>query len=82
MKNSIELNEINPNAQVVVLYRDLRTFGFKELYYLKARKKGVLFFRYIPEEKPRVYDDNGKMIVDFTDRSSHQDFRVEPDLVV
>ena len=82
VKNSIKLNEMNPNAQVVVLYRDLRTFGFKELYYLKARKKGVLFFRYIPEEKPQVYNDNGKMIVDFTDRSSHQDFRVEPDLVV
>jgi heterodisulfide reductase subunit A len=82
VKNSIKLNEMNSNAQIIVLYRDLRTFGFKELYYLKARKKGALFFRYIPEEKPRVYDDNGKMIVDFTDRSSHQDFRVEPDLVV
>jgi heterodisulfide reductase subunit A-like polyferredoxin len=82
VKNSIKLNEMNPNAQIIVLYRDVRTFGFKELYYLKARKKGVLFFRYIPEEKPEVYDDHGKMIVDFTDRSSHQDFRVEPDLVV
>jgi len=82
VKNSIQLKEHNPGAQVIVLYRDVRTFGFKELYYLKARQKGVLFFRYIPEEKPQVYDDNGKLIVDFTDRSSHQDFRVEPDLVV
>jgi heterodisulfide reductase subunit A-like polyferredoxin len=73
---------MNPGAQVVVLYRDVRTFGFKELYYLKARQKGVLFFRYIPEEKPFVYDSNGELVVDFTDRSSHQDFRVEPDLVV
>jgi len=82
VKNSIKLKEMNPDAQIIVLYRDLRTFGFKELYYLNARKKGVLFFRYIPEEKPKVYDDNRKMIVDFTDRSSHQDFRFEPDLVV
>jgi heterodisulfide reductase subunit A len=82
VKNSIQLKELNPGAQVVMLYRDVRTFGFKELYYLKARQKGVLFFRYIPEEKPLVYDDSGKLIVDFTDRSSHQDFRVEPDLVV
>ncbi|MBW2598170.1 MAG: CoB--CoM heterodisulfide reductase iron-sulfur subunit A family protein [Deltaproteobacteria bacterium] len=73
---------MNPGAQIVVLYRDVRTFGFKELYYLKARQKGVLFFRYIPENKPEVYDESGKMIVDFTDRSSHQNFRVEPDLVV
>jgi len=82
VKNSIKLNEMNPNAQIIILYRDVRTFGFKELYYLKARKKGVLFFRYIPEEKPEIYDDHGTIIVDFTDRSYHQDFRVEPDLVV
>ena len=82
VKNSIKLKELNPRAQVVVLYRDLRTFGFKELYYLKARQKGVLFFRYIPEEKPSVYKDNERLTVDFSDRSSHQDFRLEPDLVV
>ncbi len=82
VKNSIKLKEMNPGAQIVVLYRDLRTFGFKELYYLKARQKGVLFFRYIPEEKPKVYDENGQLIVDFTDRSSHENFRVEPDLIV
>ena len=82
VKNSIKLKEMNPGAQIVVLYRDVRTFGFKELYYLKARQKGVLFFRYIPEDKPEVYDENGRMIVDFTDRSSHQNFRVEPDLVI
>lgn len=82
VKNSIKLKELNPDAQVVVLYRDLRTFGFKELHYLKARRAGVVFFRYVPEEKPRVIEENGKIIVDFTDRSSHQDFRVEPDLVV
>jgi heterodisulfide reductase subunit A-like polyferredoxin len=82
VKNSIQIKEINPHAQVIMLYRDVRTFGFKELYYLKARQKGVLFFRYIPEEKPSVYDDNNKLIVDFTDRSSHQDFRIESDLVV
>jgi heterodisulfide reductase subunit A-like polyferredoxin len=82
VKNSIKLKELNPRAQVIVLYRDLRTFGFKELYYLKARQKGVLFFRYIPEEKPTVFNDSQRLTVDFTDRSSHQDFRLEPDLVV
>jgi len=83
VKNSIALKEINPEAQVVILYRDMRTFGFKELYYLKARQQGVLFFRYIPEEKPAVYhDQNNHMVVDFTDRSAEQNFRIAPDLVV
>jgi heterodisulfide reductase subunit A len=83
VKNSIAIKEINPDAQILILYRDLRTFGFKELYYLKARRMGVMFFRFIPGEQPRVYaDTDEKLNVDFTDRSSHQDFRVEPDLVV
>lgn len=83
VKNSIAIKEINPDVQIVILYRDLRTFGFKELHYLKARQMGVMFFRFIPEDQPRVYNDTTeKLIVDFTDRSSHQDFRVESDLVV
>ena len=81
VKNAIALKEANPDMQVVILYRDLRTFGFKELYYLEARRKGVLFFRFIPEESPVVYDDNGKLVVDFTDRSSHQEFKILPDIV-
>jgi heterodisulfide reductase subunit A-like polyferredoxin len=78
----LALKEINPDSQVVVLYRDVRTFGFKELYYLKARQKGVMFFRFIPEEKPEVSKTDDRLVVDFTDRSSHQAFRFEPDIVV
>ncbi|MBW1693911.1 MAG: CoB--CoM heterodisulfide reductase iron-sulfur subunit A family protein, partial [Deltaproteobacteria bacterium] len=82
VKNAIKLKEHSPRAQVIVLYRDMRTFGFKELHYLKARRLGVMFFRYIPKEEPRVNGDEEKLIVDFTDRNSHQNFRIEPDLVV
>ena len=82
VKNAIKIKRHNPHAQVVVLYRDLRTFGFKELYYLKARQKGVMFFRYIPEEKPVVTELNGQLTEDFSDRSSHQVFRIEPDAVI
>jgi heterodisulfide reductase subunit A2 len=82
VKNSLTLKQINPDSQVVVLYRDVRTFGFKELYYLEARRKGVLFFRYIPEEAPEVFKKDDRLVVDFTDRSSHEAFRFEPDILV
>jgi heterodisulfide reductase subunit A2 len=82
VKNAIALKEVNPDIQVVILYRDLRTFGFKELYYLESRRKGVLFFRFIPDEAPVVYDDQGQLVLDFTDRSSHQEFRITPDMIV
>ena len=38
--------ELNPNARIFVLYRDMRTFGFQEEYYQKARELGVIFVRY------------------------------------
>ena len=82
VKNSITLKNLNPDVQVIILYRDLRTFGFKELYYLQARRQGVLFFRYIPEEPPQVERNADHLVVDFMDRSTHQDFRIEPDMVV
>ncbi len=83
VKNSIELKKINPGIQVVVLYRDLRTFGFKELYYLEARKLGVLFFRFDVDRPPEVRTGSETArVVDFSDRSSGMDFRVDADLVV
>ena len=57
LKNSIAIKERQPEAQVVVLYRDLRAYGLKEDYYRKARDLGVLFFLYVPERKPEVIAD-------------------------
>lgn len=54
IKNSIRLKELNPTAQVSILYRDIRTYGLKEQYYAQARREGVRFFRYDIEKKPEV----------------------------
>ncbi len=82
VKNSIRIKELNPAARVTVLYRDVRTFGFKELYYLQARRSGVLFFRFIPQAPPVVSGTHDHLKVDFTDRSTHQPFRIHADLLV
>jgi len=54
IKNAIALKERNPNAQVFILYRDIRTYGLKEDYYKKARDMGVFFVRYEIDKKPVV----------------------------
>ncbi len=54
IKNAITIKESNPAAQVFILYRDIRTYGLKELYYKKARDLGVQFVRFDPERKPEV----------------------------
>jgi heterodisulfide reductase subunit A-like polyferredoxin len=54
LKNALLLKEVRPDAQVVVLYRDMRTYGFKERLYTQARERGVVFLRYDDDHRPRV----------------------------
>jgi heterodisulfide reductase subunit A len=61
VKNALKIKELSPSSHVYVLYRDIRTYGFKESYYTKARQQGVVFIRYDKDEKPTV-SKNGKTL--------------------
>jgi heterodisulfide reductase subunit A len=54
VKNALKLREINPKLDIYILFRDMRTFGFKEDYYRQAADQDVKFIRYEPQEKPQV----------------------------
>ncbi len=54
VRTAVDLKTANPDMSIYVLYREMRTFGKREELYLEARKKGVIFFRYDLENKPRV----------------------------
>lgn len=54
IKNALRIKELNPQAQVVILHKDVRTYGFREKYYTEAREKGVLFVRFTDERLPKV----------------------------
>jgi heterodisulfide reductase subunit A len=54
IKNALKLKEINPDIDIYILFRDMRTYGFKEDYYREASEKEVKFIRYEPEDKPQV----------------------------
>jgi heterodisulfide reductase subunit A2 len=54
VKNALALKEINPEMDIYVLFRDVRTYGFKEDYYREAANKGVRFIRYEPTDPPLV----------------------------
>ena len=57
VKNALKIKEIRPQARVFILYRDIRTYGLKELYYKRARDLGVQFIRFEPERPPEVIAD-------------------------
>jgi heterodisulfide reductase subunit A len=54
IKNALRLKEINPEMDIYILFRDVRTYGFGEDYYREAAEQDVKFIRYEPEDKPEV----------------------------
>jgi heterodisulfide reductase subunit A-like polyferredoxin len=62
LKNALKLKELNPQAQITVIFRDIRTYGFKERLYTQAREKGVLFVRYDFCQRPEVTADSDIMV--------------------
>ncbi len=54
VKNALRIKELRPDAEVFVLYRDMRTYGFKEALYTEARRRGVLFVRWDDAHRPQV----------------------------
>lgn len=82
LMNAIRVKEINPQAQVVVFYRDIMSYGFAEKYYLLAREKGVLFVRYDPESKPEVKGEGGRLKVTAREPAVGGRITVEPDWLV
>ncbi len=67
--------------QVIVLYRDIRTYGFQEDYYREARDKGVKFIRFALENRPVVREEEGRTIVRAHDFILGQDIDIETDCV-
>jgi heterodisulfide reductase subunit A len=81
IQNALELKKRNPDINVYVLYRDIRTYGQKEYLYKEARRQGVLFFRYQPSDKPVVCAAGKRVSVRFTDPVLGRPVKVDADLL-
>ncbi|MCG7844148.1 MAG: CoB--CoM heterodisulfide reductase iron-sulfur subunit A family protein [Methanomassiliicoccales archaeon] len=65
VKNAIEIKKRDPKAQVYILHKDIRTYGFRETLYKEAGQLGVKFIRF-PEDKMPEMTADGKIMVDDT----------------
>ncbi len=65
---ALKLKEINPQMDIYIIYRDMRTYGFAEDYYREAADREVKFIRYEPDDKPQVEatEEGGKQILRVT----------------
>jgi heterodisulfide reductase subunit A len=82
VKNALKIKELNPECNITVLYRDIRTYGFYENYYREARNKGIIFIPYEVSDKPNVDINNDNVKITFTDPIVNKKITVDTDLLV
>ena len=81
IKNALHIKKLQPDAQIFILYRDIRTYGFLEDYYTEARKQGILFSRYDSENPPTVESSEAGVVVTFKDHILGRSLQVSADLL-
>jgi len=83
IRTAVDLKDQNPDMNIYVLYRDMRTFGERENLYRDARAKGVIFIRYDSGSKPIVEpaaDTEGLRVVVY-DQVLQKSIALEADMV-
>jgi heterodisulfide reductase subunit A len=80
--SALKLKEINPEMDVFIVYRDMRTFGLFEDLYREARTKGILFIRYDEGKELRVAKDGDDLQVLFTSSVLNREMEIRPDLLI
>ncbi|HIJ40010.1 MAG TPA: FAD-dependent oxidoreductase [Deltaproteobacteria bacterium] len=81
MESALHLKEIDPEMDVYILYRDIRTYGERETLYRKARAAGVLFFRFSTDQKPRVTVGQDCLEIEVIDHILEKPVLLKADLV-
>ncbi|MFA6811298.1 MAG: FAD-dependent oxidoreductase, partial [Desulfoplanes sp.] len=82
LANALAVKKKNPNARIVVLYRDIMTYGAYEKYYTLARCKGIIFVNYGLNNKPRVELKDGLPHVSFTEHVLNVPAEMQADFLV
>jgi heterodisulfide reductase subunit A-like polyferredoxin len=81
LKNALQLKQRNPEAEITILHRDIRTYGFKERLYQQTREAGVIFIRY-PDDQPPRLDLQTNILVEVDSLEFERTIQLNPDQVV
>jgi heterodisulfide reductase subunit A len=81
VRSAMDLKALNPDMDVYVLYRELRTFGERERIYKEAREKGVFFIRYDLDSKPQVTVEGDQLKVSVVDPILGRELVLTPDVI-
>ncbi len=82
IKNALKIKEMIPDSDVTILFRDMRTYGFREDFYTEAAGNGVRFIRYYEDLPPEVKVENEELIVHVKDSLLEQIVEMKTDYLV
>jgi heterodisulfide reductase subunit A len=81
IESALQLKEMNPDMNVYILYRDIRTYGEREYVYRKARLEGVLFVQFSKDHKPRVSAGEDGLKIEVVDQNLGENLVLKADLL-
>lgn len=82
IESALHLKTLNPDMDIFVLNRDIRTYGEREHLYREARLAGILFIQFSLDQKPKVFLKQGDLKVEVLDPVLGMTVRIKPDLLV
>ena len=81
IESALHLKELNPDMNIYILYRDIRTYGEREAIYRKARLEGILFLQYSKDHKPKVTPAPDGLVIEVMDQNLGQAVQMKADLL-
>ena len=82
LKNAIALKEADPKINIYILNKDIRSYGFREFLFRKARELGVKFMRFDDENQPTLIYKDDKLGITIYDPVLKRKFLLKPDILV
>ena len=82
IKSALSLKVKNPQMDIFILYRDLRSYGLREDLYREARTHGIKFIRYDREKEVGARSVQNGLEITFADRVLKRKMAITADLLV
>ena len=82
MVSALRLKELNPEMDIYILFRDIRTYGEREKLFMEARQKGVKFIRFETDRKPRIESREKELLITVKDHVLGIPVQIRSDLLV
>jgi heterodisulfide reductase subunit A-like polyferredoxin len=82
VKSALNLKQLNPEMEIFILYRDMRSYGLREDLYREARASGIVFIRYGFEQGLDVSRDENTLTIRFSNTVIGRQMQISPELLV